>query len=151
MPLPLVAKYFTDKFYFFFSVNYGWDTDEFEDTSTRSGSCRQANIKCTCQSLISCQWSQKIFQRASRLPQNHPTRNKFFKFITDRFCSNDRSVYKVYCCNGGKGTFPRDCKLKQIKDRRRKQRPGPTSRPGSNTQGNSRVRTCQFFQYLQLL
>ena len=82
LPLPLVAGYITNIFDFF-SVNYGWDADEFEDTSTRSGSCRQANIKCTCQSLTSCQWSQKIIQRVSRLPQNHPTRDNFKKFITE--------------------------------------------------------------------
>ena len=122
----------------FFSVNYGWDADEFEDTSTRSGSCQQTNIECTCQSIKSCQWSQNIIQRASRLPRNHPTRRNFVKFIIDRSCSSGRLVDKVYCCSGGKGTFPRDCKLKQLKNP--VQKSGPNPKPESNNQVSNQVR-----------
>ena len=71
----------------------------------------------------------------SRLPRNHPTKQKFVKFISDRSCAKGRVTNKVYCCDGRKGTFPTDCKLKQIKNPRPKTRPNP--RPASNTGGNS--------------
>ena len=75
-----------------------------------------------------------MIKSVSRLPQNHTTKQKVIKFILDRSCAKDRVKNKVYCCDGRKGTFPTDCKLKQIKNPRPKKR--PNSRPTSNTGGN---------------
>ena len=123
----------------YFLVNFGWDTDGTADRSF--GSCPQSNVECSCQSLTSCAWTVKMIKSVSRLPQNHPTKQKVINFIFDRSCAKGRVKNKVYCCDGRKGTFPTDCKLKQIKNPRPKTKPRPTSNTGGNVPaGNREVR-----------
>ena len=108
----------------FFSVNLGWDT---EGTGTRSGgSCSQSNVQCECKPLRSCPWVGKMIQSVARKPNNNPTKQKVIKFIRQRGCGKTSgTVDKVYCCDGSKGTFPIECKLRKLKNPKRKPQPKP--------------------------
>ena len=128
---------------FLLLVNFGWDTNDIEDRSF--GSCSQNNVRCDCKPLRSCTWARKFIQSVTRLPQNHPNRKKVVRFIQDRSCgANVGTLDKVYCCEGRKGTFPIECKLRDIKNGQKKKvgnRPIPIVREQGTIQpGNRKVR-----------
>ena len=67
-----------------------------------------------------------MIQSVARKPNNNPTKRKVIKFVRDRACGKTSGTLdKVYCCDGSRGTFPIECKLRKLKNPKPKPQPKP--------------------------